>query len=167
MSGGENPRLTAAPIGSIFISRLRRGDGLGMLVSTHVFAATVVNAVDDRHGLRAGGGDGQLPDHLASVGRQGQRGFSLSEHLAILPDLPGQAAILAGCPGIVNRPQAHRRRASLTPAGGHRLDGRQDRLIGALQGIVTGLRLAQIIHHPQLMEGHVSTNIKWNRAVTG
>lgn len=55
MSGGENPRLTAAPIGSIFISRLRRGDGLGMLVSTHVFAATVVNAVDDRHGLRAGG----------------------------------------------------------------------------------------------------------------
>ncbi|ENY3703787.1 hypothetical protein RZN38_21135 [Klebsiella pneumoniae] len=34
--------------------RLRRGDGLGMLVSTHVFAATVVNAVVDRHGQLTG-----------------------------------------------------------------------------------------------------------------
>ncbi len=138
-----------------------------MLVSPHAFAATVVNTVDDRHGLLAGGGDGQLPDHLAGVGRQGPRGFPLGQYPTILPDLPGQAAILAGRPGIVNRPQAHRRRATLTPAGGHRLDGRQDRLIGALQGIVTRLWLAQIIHHPQLMEGHVSTNINWNRAVTG
>lgn len=54
MSGGENPRLTAAPIGSIFISPPAPRQQLGMLVSTHVFAATVVNAVVDRHGQLTG-----------------------------------------------------------------------------------------------------------------
>ena len=92
-------------------SCLRRGDGFGMLVSAHACAATVVDAVVDRHGLRAGGVTVSSPDHLAGVRRQGPGGFP-ERASAILPDLPCQATILAGRPVSLI---AHRRTVAGLP----------------------------------------------------